>query len=153
MAGLWIAFNVSTGDRGGTSAFLTGGILFIPVALLTAFGALLVVRSGKKQETMSGIHVQRQLLELVKGKGQVSVDKVASDLGTTSDAVVAMIHELVELRVFSGYMNWDKGILCSLPTKGLRTLERCETCSNMIRISDDDATKVCISCGTEYFLV
>jgi tRNA(Ile2) C34 agmatinyltransferase TiaS len=62
-----------------------------------------------------------------------------------------MIYELVGLQVFSGYINWDQGILYSSDASKLRELTQCKNCGGEIQLVGKGVVK-CKFCGTEYFL-
>ena len=66
-------------------------------------------------------------------------------------AVQDMVHRLVGLQVFSGYVNWNEGVLYSAEASELRKLEKCENCGGEITLAGKGIV-VCKYCGTEYFL-
>lgn len=151
IAGLWLAFNVSNGELSSGGALLGGGITFIPVALLAGFGIYMFVRGGKEAETESEMQKQRQLLDIVKSRGEVRVSDLALEMKANVDVVKDMIHQLVGLQVFSGYVNWEKGILYSSEASNLRALDKCKNCGGEIKLVGKGVV-TCKFCGTEYFL-
>jgi len=150
IAGLWLASQVSSGLQSG-GAIVGAGLAFIPVALLVGFGIYLYVQGGKEAETESEMQKQRQLLDIVKSRGQVAVSDLALEMKTNVDTVKSMVHQLVGLQVFSGYINWDKGILYSSDASNLRDLQKCKNCGGEIKLAGKGVV-VCPFCGTEYFL-
>ena len=56
---------------------------------------------------------ERQLLNIVLPRGQVTMSDLVLELGSTSDQVKAWIYDLVGKGLFSGYINWNDGILYS----------------------------------------
>jgi hypothetical protein len=78
-----------------------------------------------------------------------------------SDAAVEMqvpreeiknwVYRLVGLGVFSGYVNWDDGILFSKQASELRSLQSCAKCGGKLEMAGKGVIK-CPYCGTEYFL-
>ncbi len=90
---------------------------FIPVALLVGFGIYLFVRGGTEAQEESVMQKQRQLLDILKSRGQVSVNDMALEMHVSVDQVQGDGHQLVGLQVFSGYINWDDGILYSSEAK------------------------------------
>lgn len=151
IAGLWLATQVTSGQLQSGGALVGGGIAFIPVALLAGFGIYLYVQGGKEAESESEMQKQRQLLDIVKSRGQVAVSDLALEMKTNVDTVKSMVHQLVGLQVFSGYINWDKGILYSSDASNLRGLEKCKNCGGEIKLAGKGVV-VCPFCGTEYFL-
>lgn len=150
IAGLWLATRVASGMESG-GAILGAGLAFIPVALLVGFGIYLFARGGKEAVTESTMQKQRQLLDILKSRGQVSVSDMAMEMRVSVDAVQDMVHQLVGLQVFSGYANWQDGTLYSSDAKELRTLDKCKNCGGEIEIAGKGVFK-CKYCGTEYFV-
>jgi hypothetical protein len=58
---------------------------------------------------------------------------------------------LVGLGVFTGYINWDDGVLFSAQASQLRDLTQCKKCGGAVKLVGKGVVK-CPYCGTEYFL-
>lgn len=151
IAGLWLAVQVSSQALEAGGAILGAGLAFIPVALLVGAGIYLYVRGGEEAEEESVMRKQRQLMDIVKSRGQVSVNDVALEMQVSVDRIKSMVHELVGLQVFSGYVNWSDGILYSSDTAKLRDLKQCKNCGGEIKLVGKGVVE-CPFCGTEYFL-
>ena len=151
IAGLWIASQVSSGAMSSGGALVGAGLAFIPVALLVGFGLYLFVKGGQEAVTESAMQKQRQLLDIVKSRGQVAVPDLAIEMSVSADQVKNMVHQLVGLQVFSGYINWDEGVLYSAEASNLRQLDKCKNCGGEINLVGKGVVK-CKYCGTEYFL-
>ena len=150
IAGAWIASQVSAGMSGG-AAVTTAGVAFIPVALLIGFGIYLFVQGGAQAKEDTEMQKQRRLLDIVKSRGQVSVNDMALEMTVPVAQVQNMVHQLVGLQVFSGYVNWDEGTLYSAEASQLRQLDKCKNCGGEITLAGKGVV-VCKYCGTEYFL-
>jgi hypothetical protein len=151
IAGLWLASQVASEALTSGGALVGAGLAFIPVALLTGFGIYLFVQGGKEAQQESVMQKQRQLLDIVKSRGQVTVSNLAIELGISAETVKNMVHELVGLQVFSGYVNWNDGTLYSSEAANLRDLDKCKNCGGEIVLAGKGIV-VCKYCGTEYFL-
>jgi hypothetical protein len=151
IAGLWLAFQVSSESLSGGGALVGAGIAFIPVALLVGFGIYMFVQGGKEAEEESSMQKQRRLLDIVKSRGQVSVPDVAMEMQISVEVVKDLVHQLVGLQVFSGYVNWQEGVLYSSDASKLRELEKCKNCGGEISLAGKGVV-TCKFCGTEYFL-
>lgn len=151
LAGLWLAVEASGGRLQAGGAVLGAGLAFIPVALLVGFGIFLYVQGGKEAEQESAMQQQRRLLDILKSRGQVSVSDMALELGVSVDTVQNLVHQLVGLQVFSGYVNWQDGTLYSSDASALRELEKCKNCGGEIVLAGKGVV-TCKYCGTEYFL-
>lgn len=150
LAGIWLATQVSAGMSGG-AATLGAAIAFVPVALLEGFGLYLVAKGGAEQKQMGEMQKQRQLLDIVKSRGQVDINNLALEMGLPVAQIQNMVHQLVGLQVFSGYVNWDSGILYSEDASKLRELDKCKNCGGEITLAGKGIVR-CRFCGTEYFL-
>ncbi len=151
IAGLWLAYQVSNQQMSGGGALVGAGIAFVPVALLVAFGIFMFVQGGKEAEQESNMQRQRQLLDIVKSRGEVTVSDLAMEMRVSIDSVKDMVHQLVGLQVFSGYINWEKGVLYSSDASKLRELDKCKNCGGEIKLVGKGVS-TCKFCGTEYYL-
>src|SRR5688572_10253803 len=128
LGGLWLAAQVASGNMTSDGAILTAGVIFLPVALFVGFGIYQYVQGGHQAAEESVMQKQRQLLDILKSRGQVSVDNMAMELHVPRDQVQEMVHQLVGLQVFSGYVNWKDGVLFSQEASSLRELDKCKNC-------------------------
>jgi hypothetical protein len=151
IAGLFLA--TRAGEEGSTAlgTILGAGLAFVIVAPLVSGGLYLWVQGGKEAEEQSMMEKQRQLLDIVKSRGQVGVNEMAVEMNVPVDNVKSMIHQLVGLQVFSGYVNWDDGVLFSSEASQLRELDQCKKCGGDIQLVGKGVVQ-CPYCGTEYFL-
>jgi hypothetical protein len=153
LAGAFLSVQLGAEENGLTAggAVVGAALAFIPVALLVGFGIFLYMRGGREAEEESLMQKQRQLLDLVKTRGQVGVNDLAIDMKVSVDQIKDMVRQLVGLQVFSGFVNWDDGILYSSDASKLRDLKNCEKCGAPITLAGKGVV-VCKYCGTEYFL-
>jgi hypothetical protein len=138
---------------------LTGGAAVLGMALgiivlslpQIGFGIFLLSKGQTEAVTAARAAKQRQLLGAVKTRGQAPVSDLAIELQTSRDELQAMIYELVNMGLFSGYINWEKGVLYSQEASKLRDLERCLNCNGQLTLAGKGVV-TCPYCGTEYFL-
>ena len=151
LAGLWLALQAS-GDEVSSGGVVIGAfIAFIVVAPIFGFGIFMYAKGGEEEELESEMTQQRKLLDIVKSRGQVGIHDLAIELGTSVDNVKDLVYRLVGLQVFSGYINWDKGVLYSAEASSLRELQECKNCGAPIELAGKGVV-ACKFCGTEYFL-
>jgi hypothetical protein len=151
IAGLWLAVQLSSGETSTGGTILGAGLAFIPIALMVAAGVYLITRGGVEAAENATMQQQRQLLDILKSRGQVSVSDMALEMNTSVDSVKDMVYQLVGLQVFSGYANWESGMLYSAEASQLRTLDKCKNCGGDISLVGKGVVR-CKYCGTEYFL-
>jgi hypothetical protein len=151
IAGLWLAVQVNSQQLEMGGAVMGAGLAFIPVALLVGGGIYMLARGGQEAKEESVMRQQRQLLDIVKSRGQVSVNDLALEMSLSVERIKSMVHELVGLQVFSGYINWNDGTLYSSDAAQLRDLKQCKNCGGEIKLAGKGVV-ACPFCGTEYFL-
>ena len=128
-----------------------GLALLVIVAPLVGAGLYMLLTGSSEAKRDREAAQQRKLLNIVKSRGQVRVDDLALEMQTPRDQVRDMVHALVGLGVFSGYINWDKGILYSQEASKLRELKQCPNCGGEITLQGKGIA-TCRFCGTEFFL-
>ncbi len=149
IAALWIFTNE---DLTGPARILgLGLVLIVIVAPLVGAGIYMLAFGGQESRERAEAGQQRKLLNLVQSRGQIPISEVAVEMQTPVSEVKEMIHSLVGLGVFSGYINWDKGILYSSVASQLRELKQCPNCGGEITLSGKGVAN-CRFCGTEFFL-
>ncbi|MBI4770904.1 MAG: hypothetical protein HY784_10980 [Chloroflexi bacterium] len=153
IGGLWLAAGVL--GRGGslqvTGALLGGGLLAVVVLPVIGVGVFLVVRSGQEAKAGEETAKMRKVLDIVKSRGQVPVSDLVLELKSSRDQVQGWIHSLVGMGVFSGFINWDEGVLYSAEAAQLRNLDKCKHCGGELNLAGRGVLR-CSYCGTEYFL-
>jgi hypothetical protein len=151
LAGIWLATQVGSGELQAGGAALGAGLVFIPVALLEGIGLSMVARGATQQREQSEMQKQRQLLDIVRSRGQVAIADLALEMSIPATRLQSMVHQLVGLQVFSGYVNWEKGVLYSEDAASLRDLHQCKNCGGEITLVGKGIVR-CRFCGTEYYL-
>ncbi len=145
---------VYRGEGSLTSGAATlGWVLGIAVLVLPqlAIGIFLLWKGGQEAATAEQADKQRELLSIVKSRGQVDIRDVAIEMQVSKDDVQDMIHDLVGMGLYSGYINWDEGVLYSSQASQLRELTQCNHCGGQLELAGKGVIR-CPFCGTEYFL-
>ena len=136
----------------GAARILGLGIaLLVLVAPLVGGGIYLATMGGKEGRQQVEASQQRKLLNIVQSRGEVKIDDVIVEMQQSRDRIKDMIYSLVGLGVFSGYINWDKGVLYSSEASKLRDLKQCPNCGGEITLGGKGVAK-CRFCGTEFFI-
>lgn len=151
LAGLFLAQQSGAGDLTGGGVIVGAFLAFLIVAPLIGFGLFMFVRGGQEAERETEMQKQRQLLDIVKSRGQIKIHDAAIEMQTDVDQVKSLVYDLVGLQIFSGYINWDKGVLYSEEASNLRDLHTCKNCGAPIELAGKGVI-ACEYCGTEYFL-
>mgnify|MGYP001337993614 FL=1 len=126
------------------------GLLVLSLPQL-GFGAYLLMRGQQEAAVAETAGQQRQLLGMVKARGQVPISDLALEMRLPRDQIQQMIYELVNMGLYSGYINWNEGVLYSSQASELRQLDRCKNCGGQLELAGKGVIR-CPFCGTEYFL-
>jgi hypothetical protein len=148
---LWLVTSVTGGRLQVTGAVLGGGFLAVVVLPLIGAGIYLLVRSGAEAAEDAKRTELRRILDTVKSRGQMPISDLVLELGSSRDQVQKEIHSLVGMGLFTGFVNWDEGILYSQDASALRELDKCKNCGGELKLVGKGVV-TCPYCGTEYFL-
>ena len=141
----------------GTGETSSGGmVLGMFLALLVMapiFGAgVYVFRKGSvEKEEYARVEQEKTILNMVLAQGQVTIAELVVELGAPRDEVEDMIRDLVGKQLFSGAINWDKGVLYSVESQQLTEGRKCPNCGGDLQFAGKGLI-VCPWCGSEVFL-
>ncbi len=140
------------GDNGlETSGFVLGMALAIILGLpFLGVGAYMLVRGRAEEAQMAEVQKQKKILNMVATQGQISIAAAALELGVSRDQIKAWVYDLVGKGLFSGYINWNDGLLISRRAAELRG-NKCPNCGGEVELSGKGVVS-CPYCGTEVFL-
>lgn len=151
---LFILMRTYQNEGSLTSGAATLGLLvgfMVLVLPQLGIGAFLLFRGQQEAVVADKARKQRELLGIVKSRGQVAISDLAIELQVGRDEVQDMIHQIVGMGLYSGYVNWEKGVLYSREASQLRDLKNCENCGGQLQLAGKGVVS-CPYCGTEYFL-
>ena len=128
-------------------ALVGAAVLAIP---FVGIGIYLFVKGQQETADLAEVRKERAVLNMVQTRGQVRVADVALELDVTLDQIQAYIHDLVGKGLFSGYVNWDEGLLYSRDAAQLRG-NTCPNCGGEVELAGKGVVR-CPYCGSEIFL-
>jgi hypothetical protein len=139
---------VETNASGG---FVLGVFLSALIAIpLVGAGVFLVIRGRAEEAEMVDVNRQRKILDMVKTRGQVNLTDLVLELRSNSDQVRDDVYKLVGMGLFTGYVNWDEGVLYSREASQL-TGNKCPNCGGEQEFAGKGVI-TCKYCGTDVFL-
>jgi hypothetical protein len=141
----------ATSGRAASAMILGFGLVFVVVVLpLVGVGGFIFVRGRQEAAAFAEVEKEKRVLNMVLTQGQVRVAEVALELNATRDQVKEWIYDLVGKGLFTGYINWDEGILYSRQASELGT-NKCPNCGGALELAGKGVVS-CPYCGTEIFL-
>ncbi|MHB0875915.1 MAG: TFIIB-type zinc ribbon-containing protein [Anaerolineae bacterium] len=147
---------VGAGVAGGKYEDLAAPVLGIGAALifgtvpLVALGTFLYVKGRQEAVGMAEVQKERTLLNMVQTRGQVDVPTAVLELKVSRDTMKQYVYDLVGKGLFTGYVNWDKGVLYSRQAADMPS-DRCPNCGGKLELAGKGVVQ-CPYCGTEIFL-
>ena len=143
------ALNSSEITSGGTTLGIL--LVLIVVAPIFGIGAYLFRKGGVEQREFAQVQKEKQILNAVLTRGQVTINELVAEMQLPSEEIKAMVQDLVGKQLFSGAVNWDKGILYSVESQKLTGESKCPNCGGDLQFAGKGLI-VCPYCGSQVFL-
>ncbi len=148
----WLGFGVREDNLEGSGAvlglILGFGFVVLP---LVGGGTYFLIRGRAEARELAEVQEQRRLLDIVSTRGQVPISDLVLELKSSRDAVQNDIYDLVGRGLFSGYVDWRKGVLYSIEASKLQGQRHCPNCGGEVELAGKGLIK-CPYCGAEIFL-
>lgn len=150
LGGAWVLGNQGEGELQSGGAILALALVAVVALPLLGAGLFVVTRAGREEVALARATRQRNLLNMVLTQGQVRISDVALEMNASRDEVKAWLYDLVGKGLFSGYVNWDEGVLYSRQASQLKG-DRCPNCGGELNLAGKGVVS-CPYCGSEIFL-
>ena len=135
----------------GSGGLALGIVLVVIIALpILGAGAFLTIKGGQEAAEMAEVTKEKKLLNMVTTQGKVSVAEAALEMGLTRDDVKNYVYDLVGKGLFTGYVNWNDGVLISQQASQMPR-DKCPNCGGQLELAGKGTVK-CPYCGSEIFL-
>lgn len=135
----------------GAGGFVLGLACLQVVALpLAGIGIFLFIKGRQESSEFADMERQRTMLNMVQTQGRVKISDMALQLKMTRDDVQKNIYDLVGKGLFTGYVNWNDGVLVN-KTAGEMQTTKCPNCGGEREVVGQGVVK-CPYCGSELFV-
>ena len=153
VAGLWALAEMASGEAltAGGAALGVGLVFFLVTVPTVGVGIYLLVKGQRETKELAEVDKQRKLLNIGLSRGQATISDLVLELNATTDQVKAWIYDLVGKGLFSGYINWNDGILYSKQAGSIRETQKCPNCGGQMQFGGKGVI-TCPYCGTDVFL-
>lgn len=154
---LLIAFGAWATTALGSSETTAGGatlgivLALIVIAPIFGIGAYLFRKGGAEQAEFAQVQKEKQILNAVLTRGQVTINELVAEMQLPSEDIKRMVQDLVGKQLFSGAVNWDKGLLYSVESQKLTGDSKCPNCGGDLVFAGKGLI-VCPYCGSQVFL-
>ena len=150
---LWLIFGVLDDKTERTGAIFGFVLLFGALVLpLVGGGIYFLVKGQAEAKDLARVKQQRLLLDIVLTRGQIAIPDLVLEMKTTRDRVQGDLYELVGRGLFSGYVDWKRGVLFSVEASQLQGRNQCPNCGGSPLELAGKGIIRCPYCGAEIFL-
>jgi hypothetical protein len=133
------------------SGFMLGLLLVLILASpLIGAGVFLIVRGRGEEQQFAQAAQEKKLLNIVRTQGKADIPSVALEMNLTRDQIKEFIYDLVGKGLFTGYINWNEGVLYAREAAEMQTT-KCPNCGGVRELVGKGIVK-CPYCGSELFL-
>lgn len=149
--GGWATVALTTNET--SSGGLAIGIVLALAVLGPIFGigAYLFRKGTVEQAEFATVKQEKKILTMVLTQGKVTIVELVTELEAPREHVEDMIRSLVGKQLFSGAINWEKGILYSVESQSLTADRKCPNCGGELTFAGKGLV-ACPYCGSEVFL-
>lgn len=147
----WLVAVFSDGDTSRGGLFLGIVLALAVIAPIMGIGLYLMRKGSVESSQYETAQKQKKLLNMVLTQGKVTIAELIAELELPRNAVEELIRDLVGKKLFSGAINWEKGILYNAESSSLLEDHTCPNCGGQLAFAGKGLV-VCPYCGSEVFL-
>jgi DNA-directed RNA polymerase subunit RPC12/RpoP/membrane protein implicated in regulation of membrane protease activity len=126
-------------------------LALVIIAPLFGIGFYLFRRGVQEEKEFAQVAKEKKILNMVLTQGQVTIQELVIELEEPRANVEGMIRHVVGKQLFSGAINWDRGVLYSVESQQLTEGRKCPNCGGELQFAGKGVI-VCPYCGSEVFL-
>ena len=149
--GGWAVTALNSSETTSGGAVLGLLLALVVMAPIFGIGVYLFRKGGQEQTEYAQVEKEKQILNAVLTRGQVTINELVAEMQLPREEIEKMIHDLVGKQLFSGAINWDKGILYSVESQKLTGDSKCPNCGGDLVFAGKGLIQ-CPYCGSQVFL-
>lgn len=148
---MFIGSGIGTGQVGVAGAVLGIGLFgVLPLLLLGGGGLYLFMKGQGEAREMAEVRKKERLLGIIQAQGKVSLSTMMLESKMSRDDVKTAIYDLVNLGLFSGYIDWQSQTFYSQDASRVGS-NKCPNCGGVRELVGKGVVK-CPYCGVELFI-
>ncbi len=147
VGGAWLLLSTTTPAAKVLGFFLLA-VIILP---FLGVGIYLLFRGQAEVKDYAEVQKQRMVLNMVETRGKVRIADIALEINGTRDQVQKYIYDLVGKGLFTGYVNWNEGVLLAQQASELSERKTCPNCGGALELAGKGVV-TCPYCGSEIFL-
>lgn len=155
LAGLWLATEANTSALSSGDVFLRAFIAFVFIIPVILLGIYLLAKNNTSDDAnddASDVVQQRRLLDTLRTRQRATFAELSHETGMSEAEITTQLEALMQLSIFSGYVQWSSGYAVVMPSQQLLHLKQCAHCQQAIIIKPETITS-CSVCNTQYCTV
>ena len=150
LTALWLFSQIAEGRLQGGGFVLGLGLSQILALPLFGVGVFLLIKGRQETADFAEMEKQRTILNMVQTQGRVKISDMALQMKLNRDQVQKYIYDLVGKGLFTGYVNWNEGVLVSKTASEMKTT-KCPNCGGEREVVGQGVVR-CPYCGSELFV-
>src|SRR5690242_16249897 len=107
----------------------------IVAAPLLGFGIYTFTKGQAEAGEEKVIAKERKLLSMVMTQGKVNIADATLELQTTRDQTRQLVYDLIGKQLFTGYVNWQDGMLYSADASKIKEGGKCPNCGGKLELA------------------
>jgi DNA-directed RNA polymerase subunit RPC12/RpoP len=147
----WIYTAFSASETSGPGMVLGIFLMLLILSPIFGIGAYVFRKGSVEKSQFAVVQQQKKLLNMVLAQGQVTIGQLVAELQLPREQIEEMIRDVVGKQLFSGAINWEKGILYSVESQQLTDNRKCPNCGGELAFAGKGLI-ACPYCGSEVFL-
>lgn len=147
---VYFSANIADGKTTFGASMLCLGPAMLLALIVAGAGVYFIVSGAKEETQMIEVEKEKAILDMVQTRGKVRIADIAIELNISVDEVSRYIYDLVGKQLFTGYVDWQGGVLQSEEAAAMPK-GACPNCGGKLELAGKGTVK-CPYCGSEIFL-